>query len=317
MFSKYLSSFLLLFSLLLTTSHVREVLAASCHGGGGGQSIVVIPSGQHYQVGMVNSYTFTKGQVDPYGFYLPSSEDTSLSTMASTLGLGYRLSESFQVGINLPLIYTQQTLSQTKNSHTSMGDPLVELRYGLLDDLAFLKLHPQLSLYGGLQLPLGTSIYNSTDPYEGDIVSDGLTTTYVGFNTSKNYRPIQLVFDGSFFYPFEKKVTKRKSNSIPNPYTLKSGNRIQLSESLNVFLGNKLVASFSLNQLWGLSSSINGEALPASRSRLFSTSLGLGYTFNTSWGIGLSYQTPFPFEKYLAKQSKTQTISLAITYGGS
>ena len=108
-----------------------------------------------------------------------------------------------------------------------------------------------------------------------------------------------------------------KSNSLSNPYTLKSGNQIQLSEGINVFLGSKLVASLSLSQLWGLASSVDGKKVSASRSRLFSTSLGLGYTFNASWGIGLSYQTPFPFERYLAKQSKTQTISLAITYGGS
>ena len=314
MFLRYLSSFFLL-SVLLSSGSTSRIFAASCHGGGGGQSVVVLPSGQHYQVGIVNSYTFTKGQIDPYGAYIPSSGDNSSSTMTSVLGVGYRLAESWQVGINLPFIHTRQLISQIKNSHTSMGDPLIELRYSVLDDLAFLKFHPQVSLYGGLRLPLGTSVYNSSDSYGSDIVSDGLTTTYIGFNASKNYRPIQLVFDGNFFYPFSKKVTKMKSNPVTNPYILKSGNRIQLSQGINVFLTNKWITSLNLSQVWGFASSVDGEVLSASRSRLFSTLIGLAYTFNPSWGMGLSYQTPFPFERYLAKQFKTQTVSLGMTYG--
>ncbi len=311
---RFVNLFLFLGIVLINTSHVH---GAACHGGGGGQSIVVLSPEQHYQFGVATSYGIFSGQFDPYGNYTSNPQGDSATTLTNMIGMAYRMTENSQISLNIPVIYKQQTFSsQKKYTHTGIGDILSEIKYTLWDDLAFLSYHPHLSFYGGFRLPSGTSIYNSSNLYGTDIVGEGTTIAHAGVSSSKTYHPFKLSFDGSFLYPFSKKVTKIRKISLSTPYTLKSGNRIQLSEGVSYFLNKHWSGSLGLNQLWTFKSKMNAETVMASRARLFTTLIGINYAYDVSWGGGLSYATAFPFYRYLANQLHSQTISLAMTYTG-
>jgi len=294
----------------------REVKASSSCAGTSGQSICILPSEQHYQFGATTSYRATSGVFDPYGYYIPNSDGTSLTSITTVLGGAYRLGEDWQLGLSIPIVRNERQLSGKDHTATSIGDPVLEGRYTLWEDLAFLRYRPQLSFYGGMRFPLGTSVYTSTDPSGVDVVGEGTPVLHAGIGSSKIYYPIKLTVDGTYFYPVAKSVTQMRGVSVATPYTLKSGNRFQLLESLGYLVNEKWTISAGLKQLWIFESSVDGNAVSGSAGRLFTTIASVNYFVNPAVGLGLSYETPAPFYQYLANQPNAQTVALAATYGG-
>ena len=298
-----------LFSFPLTGS------AQSCHGGGGGQVLAVLASGQHVQLATTTSYRLSNGRFDPYGRYIEYSSSAAYRSFVTLWGAAYRLSENWQLGVSLPIIYNDYSIATVERSATSLSDPIGEIRYDIWDDLAFLKYRPSLSLYSGLRLPLGKSLYDSSDPLDADVTSDGMITSHIGATLSKLYHPLKLSWDGSFFYPFSKTIAKNSGKPIAS-YVLKNGNKIQMSESVSYLLNEHITGTLSLKQMWQLQSKIDGQTVLGSAGRLFSTLIGLGYTLNTSWGFSLSHENSFPFYRYLVNQPQTETFLVAGTYNG-
>ena len=194
-----------------------------------------------------------------------------------------------------------------------MGDPAVEARYLLWEDLNFLTFHPEISLYGGARVPVGRSVHHSHDPYGADITGDGSTTIHAGLSTSKLYRPIKLSLDGAFFYPVSKHVTHMRNEAVDSPYELKPGNRIQTTESI-AYLFNGWSSTLGLKQLWQFKTSVDGQDSQGSAARLFTTQVGLNYFYADFWSLGTSYETTFPFYRYEVNQPYAQTVALSITY---
>ncbi len=289
--------------------------AQSCHGGGGGQVLAVLSSGQQYQLATATFYRLSSGRFDPYGRYISEASSTSYRSWVTLLGGAYRLSEDWQLGVSLPMIYNDYSISTLQRQATSLGDPIGEIRYTLWEDLGFLKYRPSLSLYGGLRLPVGKSLYDSSDPLDTDVTSDGMITSHIGATLSKLYHPLKFSWDGSFFYPFSKTITQNRGKPIAS-YDLKNGNQFQMSESISTLFNEHFTGTLSLKQLWQTQSSTDGENLLGSAARLFSTLVSTSCTFNTSWGVSLSYENAFPFYRYLVNQPKTETFLIAGIYNG-
>ncbi len=305
----------LLFSFVFICFSVPSY-ASSCCAGSGGQSLCVLPSEQSYQLGASSAYRSIEGRFDPYGQYTANKEGDRIRSIVTVLGAAYRLNHDWQLGLSVPITSNQQSFSGKNHGATSLGDPAFEARYTFLEDLSFLTFRPGLTFYGGVRLPVGKSIYNSTDPYNADAVGDGTTTFHMGLNASKIYSPIKLTFDSAFFYPFSKKVTEMRGDPVSSPYPLKSGNKVQLLESAGYLVNEHWSGTLGVKQLWIFESSLNSEPVLGSAGRLFSSLITLNYFHNASLGLGLTYETAFPFYHYLANQPYVQQISLAATYGG-
>jgi len=312
-----LSKFVLIFTFLIPWIflHPVSLRAQSCHGGGGGQVLAVLSSGQRYQLATATSYRLTQGRFDPYGRYVSEAPSTSYRSWVTLWGGARRLSEKWQAGFTLPLVYNKYSISTVERALVSLGDPAGELRYLLWEDLGFLKYRPSLSLYSGLRFPLGKSIYDSSNPLGADITSDGSITPHLGAAMSKIYRPFKLAWDSSFFYPFSKTIAQLHGKLISS-YVLKNGNRFQMVESISYLFNEHLTGTLSLKQLWQMQSFTDGENLLGSAARLFSTLVSASYTLNTSWGLSLSHENSFPFYRYLVNQPKTETFLIAGIYNG-
>ncbi|MEK6704176.1 MAG: hypothetical protein AABZ06_00135 [Bdellovibrionota bacterium] len=276
----------------------------------------MLPSEQRYQLGVSSSYKETLGHFDPYGDYASNPAGTIFRTFLTVFGAAYRVSEDWQAGVSLPVVTNQQHFTGKDLSATGVGDPSVEARYTLWEDLSFLKYRPKLSFYGGLRLPFGKSAYDSPDIYGTNVVGDGTFTAHLGVNASKIYDPLKISLDSSFFYPFEKSISKMRGVELSSPFLLRGGNRFQLIENATYLAGSHWSGSIGLKQQWILQSSLNGGVVDGSAARLFSTIAGINYFYNASWMFGVNYETPFPFYRYLANQPYSQMLAFSIIYGG-
>lgn len=309
-------SFNFIIMMAVAAAWTSKAPASSCCAGGGGQSICVLPYEQRYQIGVTSTYRFIEGEFDPYGNYTRNAEGYSFRQITTVVGGAYRLGEDWQAGLSVPVITNQQTISGNSRSATALGDPAIEARYTLFEDLAFLRFRPQITFYGGVRLPLGNSIYDSRDPYSLDVVGDGTTTFHAGINASKLYRPVKFTLDSTFFYPTERTVNRMRGAVVPSPYQLRTGNRFQFVESVTDLLNSRWSGVLGLRQLWVSQSSINGNAGEGSAQRLFSSLAAVNYFLENSWAFALNYETAFPFFRYLANQPNAQSVALAMTYGG-
>lgn len=310
-FKLIFKSFLIPF-MIFYSSHAWS---ASCHGGGGGET-TVLSAGQKIQVGMANSFRVIEGFFDPYGRYTSTrDDDSSLISFATTWNAGVRASESWQWAFAFPVINNFGSYSGQNHSKTSIGDPVLETRYTLWEDLGSLSLLPEINGYVGARFPLGTSVYTSLDSRGLDVVGDGVSTLHLGWVASKLVRPVKVSLSGSFYYPWEKQVTKMRGVSVASPYSFKSGNRVFLEESAGYLISNHWNTAFGLRQLWTLKSKMAGNTVEGSAQRLFSTLMTLGYTMDVSLNMALSYETPFPFYRYVANQANSHLVSFAIQYG--
>ncbi|MBI2608769.1 MAG: hypothetical protein HYW47_04120 [Deltaproteobacteria bacterium] len=289
------------------------LLASSCHGGGGGETLV-LPSGQRYQFGFSTSYRFIQGSFDSYGGYTSQSKNSSISSTTTSWSGGVRLSESWQLSWALPLTYNKYVYSGKDHSRASFGDPVFETRYTFLEDVRFLWYQPELSFYGGIRLPFGTSTYNSSDPYGADVVGEGLSFVHSGMSAAKLFRPFKLTVNWIFYYPLEKEVDQIRNRSVA-PYDFKSGNRIVLNGVANYLISNHWATALGIKGFWILKSKKDQNVVEGSSARLFSMTASLGYAYDVSWGMALNYETPFPFYKYGVNQPNSHTLSLSVNYG--
>ncbi|MCM2279874.1 MAG: hypothetical protein NDJ89_17505 [Oligoflexia bacterium] len=291
--------------------------ATACCAGGGGQSICVLPTEQDFQFGLSTAFKLSAGEFDAYGNYTPIRDGNSWRSTTTTFGAAYRLSDYWQLGLSVPIVRNDQVISGTKKAATGLGDPVLEGRYALWDDLGFLPYRPGLTLYAGMKLPLGTSLYRSADPFETDVTSDGLIVMHAGASASKLYRPIKLQLDGGVFYPFARNVEAVRGAAVPEPYRVKPGNRIQTSESISYLLNTEWSAFVGLRQLWQLHSRTSADGtLDGSAARLFTGQAGMSYSQGASWTLLASYETASPFARYLVNQAKVQSVTLMASFGG-
>ncbi|MBI2605000.1 MAG: hypothetical protein HYW49_02850 [Deltaproteobacteria bacterium] len=290
--------------------------ASPCCAGSGGQSICVLPSEQRYQLGLATSYREVQGHFDPYGEYSANPKGVSSRSVTTVVGAAYRVREDLQAGLSVPTVSSYQSLPGKSLSATGLGDPALEGRYTLLEDLSFLKYQPQLSFYGGLRFPLGKSVYDSTDPYGANVFGDGAYTAHAGLNASKIYYPLKPALDAAYFHPFPRTVDRMRGAAVATPYSFQNGDRLQLLESATLLLGDHFSGTAGLKQLWIFQSRRNGNAVDGSAGRLFSTLASLNYFHDASWSFGLSHETAFPFYQYEASQADARVFSMSVVYGG-
>jgi hypothetical protein len=290
--------------------------AASCHGGGGGQTLFVLPSEQNYQLGFSTSYRLTQGYFDPYGDYVANPENVSSNSKTLLLGNAFRLNEDWQAGFTLPIISNESIFPNQRLSATGLGDPAAEVRYTYWEDLHFLKYRPSLAFTAGLKLPLGTSVYNSSDPYGTNVMGDGFWIAHLGANASKKFAAAKLSGEVTFFNPFSKTVTEMRGKPVSNYYELQSGTRFQTQASLTYLFNEHWSVSTGIKHFWQLQSRVNGTSAEGSATRLFTSSLAASYSYDRSWSFAVGLETISPFHRYQVNQPSFESFGLIASYGG-
>ena len=292
-----------------------ESKAASCCAGGGGQSVCVLSSDQTYQFGVAVTTREIAGHYDPYGNYTENGSGISTSSLTTVFGGAYRMGEDWQLGVSLPMVNTQKTYSKVSTDGGGLGDPVVELRYLVWEDLSFLVYKPQLTLYGGVRMPVGKSVYDSKEVTEVDITGDGYTTLHVGANASKLMRPFSFVVDASYYYSMSKNVIEIHSKPV-NEYSIQAGNRFQFVESITYLWNEKFSSGLGSKQSLQFESTLNGNSNAGSASRNFSTLASLSYFSSSITSFSLNFETLSFFEQYTVNQPQSQAVSLAMSYSG-
>ena len=138
---------------------------------------------------------------------------------------------------------------------------------------------------------------------------------HLGVNAAKLYRPVNFVVDASYYYPMKKDVTAIHDAPVSN-YSLKPGNRMQLTEAATYLHSQKISSGLGFRQQWEFESSVDGNSVAGSAGRLFTSILSVNYFHDSYLSMSLNYETPFPFLQYLVNQPRTETLSLALLYGG-
>lgn len=315
-FAFYARAIVFAATVFLGLTLTRATLAASCCAGGGGQTLCVLPAEQGYQVGLSNTVRSVRGDFDPYGDYSSFPAGTSTSQIVTVFGGAYRVNDDWQLGLSVPFTTSLQTMAEVTHRASASGDPALEGRYLLWEDLAFLTFRPQLAFYGGLRVPFGTSIYTTRDPMALDAVGDGVMTLHAGVNAAKLFRPVKWSMDAAVFYPRLHTVDKMRGEAVALPYTFKLGNRLQLAESANYLINQEWSATMGFKQVWTAHSLVGGVESEGSAQRLFTTATSVNYFYDNAWSVGLSYETEFPFYRYEVNQPYAHSVALAITYGG-
>lgn len=304
---------LLLLTAVLTLS-APDAKSASCHGGGGGQSLTSLSAEQAFQLGISSNYRTVLGFFDPYGDYSGNPDGASSTSKTMVLGASFRLREELQGALSLPVIVLDRAYRNSQMSSTGAGDPVLEAKYTVWDDIGFLPFRPQLDITGGLRLPVARSVYNSSNPNE--VFGDGLWTAHVGISGSKRRGFLKVGLDGTFFYPFLKNVTQMGGELLRQAQAFKSGNRLQIQESLTFLISHRWSAGLNFKQFWQLGAERDDFALPGSASRLFSSGANLSFAPNPWVSVSAAFETVAPFYRYLANQPNFQSLSLTATYSG-
>ena len=91
-------------------------------------------------------------------------------------------------------------------------------------------------------------------------------------------------------------------------------NAVDGSGNLSSQPENKFWMGF--RQQWEFESSVDGNSVAGSAGRLFTSILSVNYFHDSYLSMSLNYETPFPFLQYLVNQPRTETLSLALLYGG-
>lgn len=290
--------------------------ASSCCSGGGGQSICVLTSEQEYQIGFSSSVQQVDGRFDPYGNFRPNEQGTSLGSFTTTFGGAYRLGNDWQIALSVPIVRNERSYSNQLHIANGIGDSIAEGRYLLWEDLAFLSYRPQLVFYGGIRLPTGRSVYDSSGLTEVDVTGDGYVTLHAGASLAKLKRPLSFGADASIYYPMSKEVSAIRGNSI-SPYIYKAGNKVQLTEAISYLQNEKISYALGLKQQLQFESTVSGTNVAGSAARLYTTTASLNYYYSSNLNFTFSFETPYPFESFSVNQARAQSLSVSLFYGGS
>lgn len=271
----------------------------------------------NYDFGLMNSLRAAQGTFDPYtGAYVPYPAGSSSWSNMTSLNGTYRFSKEWELGLSLPIFESRTIFPTGSITSTSVSIPQLLARYHFGTE-AHLVGHVGLSLpykyrYSNIQGEPSASLPEDS----GDAATLSGFAVRTGLGASHSIKRFRFAFDASVTtaIPTDANLDDAPVGT-PNSETWK-GEQFLLNEGLAYTLSPEWLVNGGLQQIWQCSSRAAGAIVDGSAGRLFSTSLGVGYTPVGDWRWIASVSTPYPFYAYAVNQAYAPSVSVGVTYTG-
>jgi hypothetical protein len=276
--------------------------------------------GHPFSLVMIESYRQVQGKFDPYGAY--QSSDGSTTAWVSVFGFDYRFSKQWEYFFSFSATESQQLTSSTSTTTDSFGVPQFEVRYHVPTTSPV-----RTTFHIGISLPFkSTSVQSSGTPSDSTTESgnDGgfsplpSLAVKAGVNMSTFFESLHLraAVELSTTYQFAQDTNLQDAPAGTPSVNLQNGEIYQLGEVFSYIFNSQWSVNMGFAQSWTGDTVADGQTMPATASRLFSTNFGASYAGIKDYRFTLSYGTAYPFYQYAANQPYAPSASLAMIYNG-
>jgi hypothetical protein len=269
----------------------------------------------HYQFNLGTAVRAVQGTFDPYGQYEAYPDGSKAVAVMTNLGASYRFSKKWEGSISGNIMDSDSTFPTGTMQSTSVSGPLTDVRYHL-------GYWPHLIIHVGVSPGWHYSSRNSTgNPTASlpDTFGDGTyngAAAHLGVGGARSIGRFRLAFDFNSIIPFASSRVPSDAPTDSAPVSVRTGDQLVLSQGLAYNLSRKWMLSSSIQEDWGASSTQDGVDVPDTKSRFFSTNLGVSYTPDETWRWLATYSTSYPFYNYAVNGSYAPAVILGMTYAG-
>jgi hypothetical protein len=269
----------------------------------------------HYQFNLGTAVRAVQGTFDPYGQYEAYPGGSKALAVMTNLGASYRFTKKWEGSISGNVMNSNSSFPTGTMQSTSVSGPLTDVRYHL-------GLWPHLIIHVGASPGWHYSSRNSTgNPTASlpDTFGDGTyngAAAHIGIGGARSVGKFRFAFDFNSIVPFPSSRVPSDAPTDTPPMSLRTGDQLVLSQGLAYSLARKWMLSSSIQEDWGASSTQNGVDVPDTKSRFFSSSLGVSYSPNETWRWLATYSTSYPFYNYAVNGSYAPAVILGMTYAG-
>lgn len=252
--------------------------AACCAGGASFPSLIL--SDDKAQLGVSASFSKVIGDAPNSGkpVFRNSSDDEWIHTY--TLDAARLLSDRWQIGTAIPVVYRTRSNNAGKASDWGVGDMSAMLGFEALPEYSYSKWKPRGFLFTQFTVPTGGNTYESKKTFEVDAHGKGFYSLSIGTFLIKTIRSFDFSFRFSYLYSL--------------PRTFKDSNGIPLKVSPGQSYSTALSAGYSPQQSdWRFALSLNPTYTTINNSSdyklVWTTSLDISKIIYRRWVMGLGY----------------------------
>lgn len=198
--------------LLMTGTEVAHA-AACC--GGTSAAPGLLTGDDSSQLTVSASTSTVIGDVPEQGWAVYRSASTSEVVQTLRIEGSRLISESWQVGLAVPMIRKEVSSPQTSDSNSSLGDLSVTLAHETWPEYEYSAWKPRGFTFLTLNVPMAASIYETTRPGAVDAIGSGFWRISAGALALKSWQQWDLSLLGETHYSFT-----RSFQSIPGTEAL-------------------------------------------------------------------------------------------------
>jgi hypothetical protein len=269
----------------------------------------------HYQFNLGTSVRAVQGTFDPYGQYEGYPDGSKAVAFMTNLGASYRFTKQWEGVISGNIMDSNSSFPTGTMQSTSVSGPLVDVRYHL-------GLWPHIIIHVGASPGWHFSSRNSTgNPTASlpDTFGDGTyngAAAHAGFGGSRTLGKFHFAFDFNSIFPFASSRVPSDAPTDWTPVSVRTGDQLVLTQGVAYNFSRKWSLSTSIQEDWGASSTQDGQDVPYTQTRFYSTSLGASYSPDETWRWLVTYSTSYPFYNYAVNGSYAPAVTLGMTYAG-
>lgn len=176
--------------------------------------------------------------------------------ISPSFNTAYRFNRHFQMGLSIPYVINKKNLPGLPDYGSGIGDISVNGRYEIFHEyeerevgrnIIIDKNKPYLAIVFGFIFPTGIS--DETANSDVDITGRGTFSSILGLSAVKTLMRDKLQFgtDINWQHNFEQTYTTYFNQPIPNSFSKRIGDRLNLAASLNYILNLKNSFAFYLS----------------------------------------------------------------------
>ncbi len=274
---RLLFSGILIFGVITGFFHSKTAAAASCCGGGFATPALIVGD-ERGTLSVDVSYADIATEVSSSGFWQNRSSPESIETFR--LHGAHIFLDRFQAGVSASFI----NRSRQNQSSAGLGDVALNVGYETLPEWDYSRWRPRGVSYMTLNLPLGRSIQDATEPFQLDARGRGFWSVALGTALTKVRGPIDIFVTVEARRSFVREVkTKDFTGQLRPGYGALASFGVGFNHQLT-----RLGGSVSLNYEDPIETR-GSISSTGSVTRFVTAALSLSQMLNDEWTLSVSY----------------------------